>query len=209
MKNAIASLKARRIMLIAVFCLAGIFFCSCTKIKGKLFVIEGNYFNSRGMYNEAVSSYFKALEDDDAAPYAEYGLGSVYASLDDGKSALESFSASGKILELLPPGEHRELRYRIPYNTGVVLFGEGDFAGAAASFKAALEIDSGRIEAKRNLELSLLSLAGEKTERDKVTKDEDTGPAQKALFEYLRQREQNQWRSREWTEESPASGPDY
>lgn len=171
--------------------------------------MEGNFFNSREMYTEAAASYFKALEYDEAAPYAEYGLGSVYTALDERKPALERFAAAGKILATLPAGEHRELRYRIPYNTGVVLFGEEDFAAAAAAFRAALETDPGRIEAKRNLELSLLALAREKPDGSQVTRDDDPGEAQKALFEYLRMREQNQWRSREWTEESPAAGPDY
>jgi Ca-activated chloride channel family protein len=185
------------------------FFFSCSRVPGKLFVIEANFFNSRGLYSRAAASYMKALEYEEAAPYAEYGLGSVYYSLDEAPAALARFADSGKILEGRSPDEHRELRYRLSYNTGVVLFGEENFRGAAESFREALRIDPGRIEAKRNLELSLLSLARQRGGEGQA-EPEKSGPENgAALFEYLRQKEQNQWRSREWAAEQEDSGPDY
>jgi Ca-activated chloride channel family protein len=183
--------------------------CSCAKIPGTLLVMGGNFFASREKYDEASSLYAKALEYQTASPYAEYGLGAVYTSLDEGKLAMERYDAVEKILETLPRSDHRELRFRTPYNTGVLLFGERDFAGAAVAFRKALEIDGSRIEAKRNLELSLLSLAHEKTSAAQSEKDQEPGTARKALFEYLRKHEQNQWRSREWAEDPPEVGPDY
>jgi Ca-activated chloride channel family protein len=185
-----------------------ILFCSCSRVSGKLLIIEGNFFVSQGMYTDAASSYLKALEHDEAAPYADYGLGSVYFSLDEGAAALERYEVSGRLLAAVPAGEHRELRYRIPYNAGLVLFGEGDYAGAAAAFRAALEIDNGRIDAKRNLELSLLSLSREKSGMGQKEKDQRTDEAEALLFDYLRRKEQNQWKSREWIEED-TGGPDY
>jgi Ca-activated chloride channel family protein len=182
--------------------------CSCSPAPGKLLIMEGNFFASRGRYTDAASSYRKALEHEEAAPYAEYGLGAVYVSLDEGKAALERYGASEKLLAPLPAAEHRELRYRIPYNAGLVLFGEGDYAGAAAAFRAALEIDGGRIDAKRNLELSLLSLAREKAGAGQKGKDRSPDEAGAVVFDYLRRKEQNQWKSREWIEED-TSGPDY
>jgi Ca-activated chloride channel family protein len=185
-----------------------ILFSSCSGVRGKLLVMEGNFFASRGLYTNAASSYLRALDHDEAAPYAEYGLGSVYVSLDEGAAALERYGASEKLLEDVPSGEHRELRYRLPYNAGLVLFGEGDYAGAAAAFRAALEIDSRRIDAKRNLELSLLSLAREQTGAGQGRKERGPEKAEAVLFDYLRRKERNQWRSREWIEED-TPGPDY
>jgi Ca-activated chloride channel family protein len=183
--------------------------CSCSPVSGKLLILEGNFFNSRGMYTDAASSYLKALEYDEAAPYAEYGLGAVYFSLDQGGAALERYGAAEKLLGALPSGEHRELRYRIPYNRGLVLFGEGKYTEAAESFRAALEIDGSRIEAKRNLELSLLSLSREKTGAGRNNTDHVPEEAEAALFDYLRRKEENQWKSREWIEEDSPPGPDY
>jgi Ca-activated chloride channel family protein len=186
-------------------------FSSCS--RGKLFIMEANYLNSRGRFDEAMASYLKALEYEEAAPYAEYGLGSVFYSLDEGKAALERFGNSKKILETLSAESHRELRYRNNYNSGVVFFGEGDFSAAVSAFKEALRIDPGKIEAKRNLELSLMSLARESVllkERAGEGNEENQRQETRAvLFEYLRQKEQNQWKSREWTPEEHITGPDY
>lgn len=186
-----------------------LFLSSCSRLPGKLLIMEANFLSSRGRYTDAVSSYLKALEYEEAAPYAEYGLGSVYYSLDEGKAALERFADSQKTLDTFPPDGHRELRYRVSYNTGGALFSEGDFAGAAASFREALRIEPDRIEAKRNLELSLLSLARESAAGSRSDQGRQESESRTALFEYLRQKEYNQWKSREWAAEEQSDGPDY
>jgi Ca-activated chloride channel family protein len=182
--------------------------------------MEGNFFRSQGLYTEAITSLLKAREDPKAAPYAEYGLGSVYLSLGEGEAARERFAAAAAALGEGAAGEHRELIYRIYYNTGVAHFEQEQYEEAAAAFRRALETEGSRIEAKRNLELSLLSLGRQDEAAGETGVDtgrEDTGregesPANdriEALFEYLRRKEQNQWKSREWIEPSPLSGPDY
>jgi Ca-activated chloride channel family protein len=205
----------KRFLLALLACLA-----SCSRIPGQLLVMEGNFFSRRGMTVEAVTSYLRARGYEEALPYAEYGLGSVYAALDEEALALDRFAAAE---ESIPErsrspqslAEHRELWYRVRYNRGVVLFGQGDFAGAAAAFRGALEIDGSRIDAKRNLELSLLSLAAGGRDPDRSGAgqgdgtERDGGEAREILFEYLRRKERNQWRSREWTEEEPSTEPDY
>jgi Ca-activated chloride channel family protein len=164
------------------------------------------------MYTEAISSYLEALRFPETAPYAEYGLGSVYLSLGEDHAALQRFSAAETALLSFSREDHRELIYRIHYNNGVVRFQGGDFTGAAAQFREALETDSGRIEAKRNLELSLLFLIRQNTAAAASSPSVDIqesreGP--KVLFDYLRRKEQDQWKSREWLEDAVPSGPDY
>jgi Ca-activated chloride channel family protein len=193
---------------------------SCARLPGKLLVMEGGFFNARGMYTEAASAYLRALAYGEAAPYAEYGLGFVCLQLGEGDAALERFAASEKALAA-GAAENRELLYRIRYNRGVVLFEKGNFDGAAGAFRAALETDGSRIEAKRNLELSLLSRAqkaaggGESPSRrntgSAAADDHETGEKLRnaALYEYLRQKEKNQWESREWIEEESGAELDY
>jgi Ca-activated chloride channel family protein len=184
-------------------------FVSCSRISGRLLIVEANFLHSQGRYNEALASYLKALDYEDAAPYAEYGLGSVYYSLDEGKAALERFAASREMLESLPAASHRELLYRNYYNSGLALFGEGDFSGAAAAFREALKTDPVRLEAKRNLELSLLSLTAENRARQDMEQESEESRARDVLFDYLRQKEQSRWQSREWPAEEKNTGPDY
>lgn len=187
-------------------------FCGCSNIQGKLLVMEGNFFSSRGRYTEAIAAYLQAQGYGEARPYAELGLGLVYFALDEGPAALGRFAAAEQAMQESPRRGYPELAYRIQYNTGVVRFKEGDYAGAAQSFRAALEIDGSRIEAKRNLELSRVSLSQEKTpgtfSPEKIP-EYDAQAQNPALFEYLRQKEQNQWKSQQWIEDTPFTGPDY
>jgi Ca-activated chloride channel family protein len=192
--------------LAAVLLPLALLYQSCTPAAGKLLVVEGNFYYSQGRYDEAVSAYLRAREYPQALPYAEYGLGTVYAALEEMPAALVRYQAAGAALRMFPAEGHRELGYRIPYNRGVVLFWEGDYEGAVEAFREALEADGGRIEAKRNLELALLSLS---LERDRKTLGEGEGlDPSEILFRYLDLKEQDQWKSREW-DEPPSSGPDY
>jgi len=176
-------------------------FTSCS--KGKLLLIEANYLNSRARYDEAIIPYLKALNYDDSSPYAEYGLGLAFYSLDEGKAALKRYENSQKMLEPFSNNEHRELRYRNHYNSGIIFFEEGDFHSAAAAFREALRADPGRIEAKRNLELSLMSITMDKDTEERETRRREI------LFDYLQEQEQQHWESREWAAEERFTGPDY
>jgi Ca-activated chloride channel family protein len=187
---------------------------SCSGAPGILKIIEGGFFNAQGMYTEAIAAYRASLAFTGAVSYGEYGLGVIYLSLDEGEAALARFAAAEHALEAAEGQEHRELLYRIHYNSGVIRFRNGDYAGAAGEFRKALEADSSHIEAKRNLELSLLSVnrrGGASpvplTDNDAAGK-EDEAP-DNILFDYLRRKEQDRWRSREWVEDTPVSGPDY
>ena len=204
-----------------IFCVFPLFFLSCSPLQGKLFIMEGNYHSSSHNYNDAISSYFKAMDYEDAFAYAEYGLGLSYSSLDENDAALERFFAVENYLEANNQAEnHSELLYRVRFNTGIIHFEHGDFKNAADSFKAALEIDPGRIDAKRNLELSLLEVSrqnqNETSGQDSGSQGLSSGTAYGALmqqetqtlFDYIREKSQEQWRN-EWQGETDPIWPDY
>jgi Ca-activated chloride channel family protein len=174
-------------------------------------LLRGNFFNAQGMYTEAILAYLEALTFPETAPYAEYSLGSVYLAMDEGAAALRHFAAAEEGLSNVLREDHRELIYRIHYNRGVVRFHAGDFGSAVEQFRAALETDGSRIEAKRNLELSLLSLShqnsGAAASRYQSFQEEQKEP--QVLFDYIRRKEQDQWKSREWIEDTDSAGPDY
>jgi Ca-activated chloride channel family protein len=181
--------------------------CGCSDIPGKLLIMEANSHSSRGMYNEAMAPYMKALEYTESEPYGEYGLGLIYFAVGENRAALDRLINAQILSETVSEPVNRELRYRIHYNTGVVLFSEGDFSGAASSFREALKINGSKVDAKRNLELSLKSLARENMSGGGNNTIEDESKA--AFFGYIRQRELNRWRSREWPQEDESSEPDY
>jgi len=179
-------------------------FSSCS--RGKMLLLEANYLFSRGRYNEAIVPYQQAFNFEDSAPYAEYGLGLTFYSLDENKTALNLYGNSQKLLESLSDDEHRELRYRNHYNSGIIYFEEGDFQSAANAFKEALRTDPRKTEAKRNLEISLMSISME-TNRENHT--EERNETKEVLFDYIKQQEQQYWKSKEWAPEEKSSGPDY
>jgi len=198
-------------ILLGLLCL--VLFGSCARTQGKLLVMEGNFFNTRGFYTKAISSYLKALDYSEAVPYAEYGLASAYFALEENNAALERYRAAEQGLS--ESGEKDpELSYRIKYNMGVIHFEKGEYSGAVKAFRDALEVDGSRIEAKRNLELSLLTFNRSSSPQTASSEKTESGLQGangngSVLFEYLRQKEQEQWKSREWTGESESSGPDY
>jgi Ca-activated chloride channel family protein len=178
---------------------------------GKLLIMEGNFHASRGRYVQAIAAYTRALSFPDAVPYGEFGLGTVYMALNEETTALSRFEEAGRALAERDSQSDRELLYRIVYNTGIIHFEAGDYENAAEEFRNALKYDSGRIEAKRNLELSLLSLSRNETaSRDASRMSRLEGGANdNTLFEYMRQKEQERWKSRENREDEVPSGMDY
>ena len=171
-----------------------------------MLLLEANYLISQGRHNEAIALYMKALNHQESSAYAEYGLGFTFYSLDESEDALKRYGNSQKLLGTPTNNEHRELRFRNHYNSGIIFFEEEDFDSAAASFREALKIDPKRIEAKRNLELSLISISMEEKRQNRT---EERQEQRDILFEYLREEEQEKWKSREWAPEENYSGPDY
>ena len=179
-------------------------FTSCT--EGKLLLMEANFLFSRGRYDEAGAVYHKALDHEDASPYAEYGLGVTYHFMDENSTALNRYANSHEKLMGLSSSEHKELRYRLQYNSGIIYFEEGNFDAAAAAFREALKIAPSKIDAKRNLEISLMSITKETSqERQPEQGYEET---KEMLFQMIQQQEQQFWQSGEWAEER-FTGPDW
>jgi Ca-activated chloride channel family protein len=175
--------------------------------------MEGNMLAARGSYAEAIGAYTQARSQEESAPYAEYGIGLVYLSMEAWEAALERFDAA-----LEKAGADGELIYRIRYNAGVARFEERDFSGAAADFRGALEADRSRVEAKRNLELSLLSEEQQPPQAPTAAQSGEggvdggnggEGEGRETLFTYLRQKEQDRWKSQDWGGSDPVTSADY
>lgn len=204
----------RRLAHIFAICLTLFLLASCARVQGKLLIMEGNFFNTRGFYTQAIASYLRALAHEEIAPYAQFALAAVYFSLEESAAALERYAAARSSLAELNRTDP-ELRFRIYYNSGIIFFEMGEYRQAVNAFRNALKIDGSRIEAKRNLELSLLvmdmALAAQTAYTEATGETgEDASQAHPALFEYVRQMEMGQWRSREWESyDDNWYGPDH
>jgi tetratricopeptide (TPR) repeat protein len=185
---------------------------SCAPARSKLKLAEGNIFFSRGMYKEAVASYLEAAKEPGTAPYAAFALGSVYYELGQNDAALLRFK---EVEESASYPDNRELIYRCRYNSGIVRFKNGDFEGASADFKGALEADPARVPAKLNLELSMLSLLQRQdsalvrtTQQGSVSEDSERRKRE-ILFNFVRRKESDKWKSWDFSGEEENAGPDY
>jgi len=196
---------------IIILCFSLFMFSSCARTQGMLLIMEANFFNTRGFFTEAIASYLRALAHDEAVPYAEYGLGSVYFSLGESAAAMERYRSAMRSLRELNR-EDPELRHRIYYNMGIIYFEQSEYHEAVNAFRNALRVDGSRVEAKRNLELSLLAfnrISPQPPDAAGAGEGEGAGRERAEIFEYLRRMNQEQWRNREWPSEDDWQGPDH
>ncbi len=185
---------------------------SCeSSVPGRLAILTGNMAFQQGRYTEAIAEYLRATGYKEMVPYGNYGLGSVYLALGELPSALDRFAEAEEVLKAQGAsrfsGSIKELLYRIRYNRALALFQGEDYEGAAQGFRSALEVDGERRGAKRNLELSLLYLARKAAPSAQSAPFEgrqESGAA-KTLFDYIREKESDRWKSRSQSEPSSNS----
>lgn len=186
-------------------------FASCSGVLSRLSILEANFLAQRGEHRQAVALYSRAASDQALEAYASYDLGLVYLSLGEIESALGRFRfAAESVSADEADGAERELAYRARFNAGVARYRAGDLNGAAEEFKRALMRDGSRLAAKRNLELCLRGIDRRSVPSSSLSQlgSRPPGNEPKTLFDYIREKESERWRSREWRADS-ANTPDY
>ena len=212
-------------------------------IEAKFRLLEGNFFVARAMLGAAEASYTRArsLASPGDVSYALYALGMVRLLNEEAVSKeaadgaaialfdqahalimIENAAGSGDeesadrpAISLHEHGErHRELAYRIHYNAGIAHYRAGNAEEAAREFRQALLVDPGRIEAKRNLEISLVQLESKNAVETSEVKSarpvrEGVSRGNPVLFDFIRQKEAGRWKSWEWQGSEGDSPEDY
>ncbi|MFA6508697.1 MAG: tetratricopeptide repeat protein [Treponemataceae bacterium] len=205
------SRRADRPLSVFAVLTASVLFGSCSGAFSRLTILEANFLARRGEHRQAVALYSRAAAELELEPYAAYDLGLVYLELGEIEPALGRFRFAA---ESVPAdevnGAERELAYRARFNAGVARYRAGNLESAAEEFKRALIRDGSRMAAKRNLELCLRGIDRRSVPASSLaqlgTKSSTAEP--KSLFDYIREKESERWRSREWRADS-ANTPDY
>ena len=164
-------------------------------------ILKGTYAVRQKQYRHAVSCFLKVAEranenqNKENLDYALYDLGTAYALLDERAAALEKFV-------LIDENSPQNVQYSTYYNSGVIAHKEGRYEDALNYFRKALEIDSSRIEAKINMELSI-QLAEENVQHQ----ESKTIPAseskisipemEKSIYERIKENDKKQWKNSE------------
>jgi Ca-activated chloride channel family protein len=215
-------------------------FQSCAPAEAKIRLLEGNFFMARDMPDKAEASYTRArsLAAPGDIPYALYALAFVQLQRGEKEAAAEEAEESAATLLLGEAhaliarenaadtdrttqafrhghGErHRELAYRIHYNAGLAHYNAGKPEEAAWEFRQALLVDPGRIEAKRNLEISLALLENKSNPETSEVKTarpvrEGVMRGNSVLFDFIRQKETDRWKNWAWQGEEGDFLQDY
>ena len=175
-------------------------------------IFKGTVAYQQKKYRHSVSCFMKASEDAAASSdktnlsYALYDLGTAYIMLGENSAALEQF-------QLISEDAPDAVRYAAFYNAGVLAWRNSDFDDAKDYFKKALEIDSSRIEAKINLELSMQQgnakgMQNQSNEIQASQEEEASQNLEKAVFEHIKENDQKQWKNSE-AKDSQSLAEDY
>lgn len=174
---------------------------SCNILEPGLSVLRGNYLYQQGRYQDALLFYLHGEDSGKFEGRIQYNMGNVYYALGEGPAALELWT-------IIDGNTDLEVTYNTIFNQGVIYYQMGNYPEAYRSFRTALELRSGSLDAKRNLEMTIDRLEAEA--RSGETRSEsptlETTDDARRILQYIRRKEGNPWKSEQ---NNPASVNDW
>lgn len=169
-------------------------------------ILKGTISYQQKKYRHSVSCFMEASENAAAdanrlaQSYALYDLGTAYIMLGEDEAALEHFKS---IAEDAPDA----VRYSAFYNAGVLAWRNSDFDEARDYFRKALEIDSSKMDAKINFELSMQQsqAKGKQNQSNQIQASQEEAAPQnleQAVFQHIKENDQKQWKNSETNDSS-------
>jgi tetratricopeptide (TPR) repeat protein len=170
-------------------------------------VIKGTFAFAHKQYSKSVSFFNSAKEkekqrdkDRQVMQYVSFDLATAYSLLGEDEAAMEKYF---EIDQNAPAA----VRYGAYYNAGIIAHKNEDYEHAVEYFKKALEVDSTRVDAKINLELSMqqVEAKGQQNQSNQIqASQEDAAPQnlEKAVFEHIKENDQKQWKNSETKDSS-------
>ena len=200
----------QHVSVLIVFIGISVLFSGCSSDTMK--ILKGSYSFNQKLYGDSVSSYLEVVsdakdrEDTYILDFSLFDLGTAYAMLDEDDAAMEKYF---QISDEAPDS----VRYSAFYNAGVISYRNGQYDDATDFFKKALEIDSTKIEAKVNLEMSIqqaeVDVKNNQTQALPAQEEQSTMPdMEKAVFARIKENDQKQWKSGESSQNTNLAG-DY
>ena len=176
-------------------------------------ILKGTFAFAQKQYSASVAHFNSAKQNaeqkanEEAVQYALYDLGTAYSLLGEDDAAMEKYAE-------LTQDAPASIRYGAYYNAGIIAHKNEDYDKAVEYFKKALEVDSTRLDAKINLELSIQSVQVnvQHNQSNAVPSAEDRNmnnqDLEKAVFERIKENDQKQWKNSESTQ-SNSLAEDY
>ena len=163
-------------------------------------ILRGTWEWHKKNYRKAVSFYLDVAQN--TAPgknqtinYSLYDLAQAYSMTGEDKAALERYAQISSDAPAI-------VRYKAYYNAGIIACNNGDFEGATSYFRKALEIDSSRIEAKINMELSIQMTAAESKQNESQAipasqENQHNQDLENTVFNHIKENDKRQWKNSE------------
>jgi len=162
-------------------------------------ILKGTFAYHKKQYRHSVSEFMNAAENaketnnETLMDYSLYDLGTAYLMLGEDAAALDRFTS-------VSSGAPDNVKYAAYYNAGVLSHRSGNYEDAKNYFRKALEIDSSKLEAKINFELSVqtASQSAKQNESNSVQgshEESDIEDIEKAVFERIKENDQKQWKN--------------
>jgi len=184
--------------ILIIFALTGCSDSTSDILKGSFAFAQKQYSNAVAHFNSAKQTA-EEKENQETLQYALYDLGTAYSLLGEDDAAMEKYSQ-------LTQDAPASIRYGAYYNAGIIAHKNEDYDKAVEYFKKALEVDSSRLDAKINLELSIqsvqVSVQHEQSKAVPAAQDQNMNnqDLEKAVFERIKENDQKQWKNSESTQ---------
>ncbi|MBP5156852.1 MAG: tetratricopeptide repeat protein, partial [Treponema sp.] len=185
-------------------------FTSCSGgFSDRMRLLNGSLEWNRKEYQDATADFMTVIEsaeargDDGTVMYAVFDLATTYLMQgEDGAAAARFEELAGDLPD--------NLRFALLYNLGILAHRNGNYPAAADFFKEALLIDGGSVDAKVNLELSLVGGEGRRAggEMQPVMESGHEGTLESAIYSIIREQEEGQWKNMR-KEEPSGDAQDY
>ncbi len=207
----ISELRSKKLTIISILC-AVPFFMSCSaSFKDGAELLQGSFYWHQEKYQNAIVSFLQVIESAGKTDnrlmkeYGMYNLAVTYMKQNENESALTKLTS---ISADAPP----YILFASFYNCGIIEYEHKNFPQAAFYFKEALKIQPSDLDAKINLELSLLNAESQ----DEIpsgsvspfSEKKDDTAVKDAVFSIIRESEQNRWRNQQ-VENTSEGGLDY
>lgn len=187
---------------LSAVCVMSIFLTGCS--SNTTGILKGTYSYHKKQYKHAVSEFVKVVDnskqenDTITLSYSLYNLATAYATLGEEEAAKKRF-------EEIPEDAPDNVKYAAYYNAGILAHKNADYETAKTYFRKALEIDSSKIEAKINMELSLQMIQSNIQQNESKAlpaneHDSNIPDIEKAIFERIKENDQKQWKNSESTQ---------
>jgi len=178
---------------------------SCSEATQGWVIMQGNAAFQRGEFQKASLSYLAVQGAGLSLDVISYNLGNVYNALGETNTALAVWSNITR-----PSSE--ELAYRLAFNKGYLLYQRGQYEEACREFRTALVMKPSSLDAKRNLEISLLktqNFGSALPSRPRAADRTDPGETQKALLDYINRLEGTRWKANNRPDSTVRSSSDW